>query len=68
MPDIDTISLAEAEARISKILSQVEKQFGALVQAIEIRDVEVTTMDDDRRQIRRRPVIILQTVPGSNWG
>jgi hypothetical protein len=60
--------LRAAEIEIAKILAQVEKEMDALVETVDVYDIEVTALDDDRRQLQRRVNITLRRNPGSNWG
>jgi hypothetical protein len=57
-----------AEREIAAILARLELETTSLVRAVEIRDVEVTGMMDDRRQLQRQVLIKLDPIPGSNWG
>jgi hypothetical protein len=57
-----------AEREIAAILARLERETTSLVRAVEIRDVEVTGMMDDRRQLQRQVLIKLDPIPGSNWG
>jgi hypothetical protein len=57
-----------AEREIAAILARLERETTSLVRAVEIRDVEVTGMMDDRRQLQRQVLIELDPIPGSNWG
>jgi hypothetical protein len=57
----------DAEKRISAILADLEKQTGCHVVTVDVVDVNVTAMGDDREQWMRRFRIDLQRPPGTRW-
>ena len=62
---INPITVAERE--IAAILGQLERDTGSIVTDIEIKSIEVTSMQDDRRMLRQRVVIELERLPGTCW-
>lgn len=56
-----------AERQIAAILAMVEEQTGALVERIEIVDVDVTQVQHGRQQWLRHVRIGLKPVPGTRW-
>lgn len=66
MAEIDR-QLAQAESDIARVLATLEKTTDSLVESIDLIDMEVTTFDDDRRQLQRHVRITLRRNPGSNW-
>jgi len=58
----------KAEYEIAKILQQLEKDEDRIVDAVEIKDVEITKIGDARPQYLRRVLITTHRIPGSNWG
>lgn len=60
-------SLLDAEREIAAILKRVELDTGALVESIEVRDTDVTTLLDNGVRIRREVHIALRRNPGAGW-
>jgi len=57
----------EAELAIARILATLEKETGALVRDISIRDFDITTFADERPQFIRQVCIRLEPLPGTHW-
>jgi hypothetical protein len=62
-----TMTLDQAERAIADVLRRLEIDTGCVVDAISTTDIEVTTVEDERRQVRRRVVIELKRLPGQSW-
>lgn len=58
---------SEAEQNIAKILQQFELASGDLVTGVEIRNVEVTRINDSRPRWKSQVVIETQRTPGRDW-
>jgi len=56
-----------AECEIAEILAQLERDTGSIVTDIDIKSIEVTSMQDDRRMLQQRVVIELERLPGTCW-
>lgn len=71
MPDKNTMNNTStiyfAEKKISTILAELEAENGALVEKIDIVNVEITGISDDREQLSRRVEIKMKRIPGSHW-
>jgi hypothetical protein len=61
------MTLDQAERAIADVLRRLEIDTGCVVDAISTTDIEVTTVEDERRQVRRRVVIELKRLPGQSW-
>ena len=61
------MNISEAEREIARVLAALEKENDCIVDLVALRDIEVTTMGDDRQQLQRRVVIETHRIPGSNW-
>jgi hypothetical protein len=59
--------IKQAESEISAILAKLERDTGAVVESISVRDIEVTTVGDSRREIVRKVVVETCRPPGTNW-
>lgn len=62
------MDISTAERQIAVILSQLERETGSVVRAIEVTDIEVTKIDSVRREMERRISIDLERLPGTHWG
>jgi len=67
MSDTTAELATRAESRIAGILAALEIETDSTVESIDIRNLEVTTITDDRPQLRRAVVIKLYRHPGSQW-
>lgn len=56
-----------AEKQISIILAKLEEQTGSIVDRIELRDTEITSIRDDRPKWQRSLIIELKRLPGTCW-
>jgi hypothetical protein len=61
------MTLDKAESQIKEILKQLESDTDSLIESIEVTDIEITGMGDDRKQLQRRVLIELRRNPGSHW-
>jgi hypothetical protein len=61
------MKIADAEREIATILARLEHENDGYVEAIAVKDIEVTTLDSDRMQIARSVQISFKPKPGSNW-
>lgn len=59
--------LAAAEVQIAAVLAKLERETDALVDDIQIKQMEVTRMQDDRPQMHRYVKITMHRAPGSQW-
>jgi hypothetical protein len=66
MADKDGL-ITTAEKDIAKILAKLEEDTGAIVAQVEVRDMEVTCVDDQRPQWLRSVGINVKRVPGTRW-
>jgi aspartokinase-like uncharacterized kinase len=66
MADKDGL-ITTAEKDIAKILAKLEEDTGAIVAQVEVRDMEVTCVDDQRPQWLRSVMINMRRVPGTRW-
>lgn len=57
----------EAEHQIAAILQRFEISAGRQVQDIEVVDIDLTSIEDRYRRMRRRIEITLEPTPGSQW-
>lgn len=60
-------SIQEAETQIEKILQALEIETDALVEAIELRQTDVTKLMDARERVRMSVQISLKRQPGHEW-
>lgn len=60
-------AVKRAELRIGTILAALERETASLVDDVEIRNIAVTTVCDEREQIRRRVAVDLKRLPGTCW-
>lgn len=61
------MNLEDAESAIAQILRDLERDTDCIVDSLQFEDIEVTRLDDDRRQFRRRVRIQLTRLPGHGW-
>ena len=59
--------IAEAEREVSRILAKLEADTGMLLEQLEIRDYDVTTIGDKRQQLLRRVKVQMKRLPGTRW-
>lgn len=57
----------KAEQQIAKILSELERETGDLVENVEIVSADSTTMSDTRPQHECWIQITMQRIPGRRW-
>lgn len=57
----------EAEKLVAGILQRFEESSGDLVESVEIRNVEITRIDDTRPRWMTQVVIRTQRTPGRDW-
>jgi hypothetical protein len=62
------VNINEAESAIADILRQLETDTDCVIDTVSLVDVEVTKLNDDRRQFLRRVLIETHRLPGSLWG
>lgn len=58
--------IRNAQEAITKILSDLEKESGGVVESIRIHNVDITSLDDSAKKIKRIVNIVLITK--STWG
>jgi hypothetical protein len=56
-----------AEREIAAILAQLERDTGSIATDIDIKSIEVTTMQDDRRMLQQCVLVELERLPGTCW-
>jgi len=61
------MKIHDAEQEIATILAGVEREYEADVDGIEIQDIEVTRMEDNRPQLQRHVRIEMKRRPGQDW-
>lgn len=61
------MNIAEATQQINDILRSLEVSTGSVVESIELRDIEVTTVGDLERQWLRSVAIEMKRLPGTKW-
>lgn len=59
--------IAAAEKEIARVLAKLESDTGMVLETIDVRDIEVTTLGDDRPQWLRRVAIEMKRLPGTRW-
>jgi hypothetical protein len=59
--------ICEAERQINCVLEQLERDTGQMVEALSLRDVDITTIADDGTQLLRSAAVVLKRLPGSRW-
>jgi hypothetical protein len=59
--------LTVAEREIAAILAQLERDTGSIATDIDIKSIEVTTMQDDRRMLQQCVLVELERLPGTCW-
>lgn len=62
------MNLNEAELAVAKILAQLEADTGSLVDAVNLKMVEVTNMMDKRQRFAMMVIIDLKRLPAHDWG
>jgi hypothetical protein len=67
MTDKQINPITKAEREIAAILAQLERDTGSIVTDIEIKSIEVTTMQDDRRMLQQCVLVELERLPGTCW-
>ena len=60
-------AIHRAEAEIARVLADLERETGSLVETLDLEDLDVTQLGNDRQQVLRRPVIRMRRMPGSEW-
>lgn len=68
MNNLNVPLIRAAEKEIAMLLAKLEKDADALVEAIAVIDVDVTTAGDVRKQLLRRVLIDMRRIPGAEWG
>ena len=56
-----------AEEEIGWLLKELEQETGAVVESIELVDLDVTTIEMDRPKVRRSVSISMKRIPGTEW-
>jgi hypothetical protein len=56
-----------AEKRISVILSNLEHETGSVVRTLDLQDIDITKMNDSRKQLVRCVKIEMERLPGTKW-
>ena len=59
--------IAEAERKVADIIRQLEIDTGDIVKSIGCEELEVTSIEDDRRRLKMRVVIETERPPGRDW-
>ena len=59
--------IAEAEREVSRILAKLEADTGMLLEQLEIRDYDVTTIEDKRQRLLRHVKVQMKRPPGTRW-
>lgn len=61
------MNIAEATHCINDILRTLEVSTGSVVESIELRDINVTTVDSGEQQLVRSVQIEMKRLPGTKW-
>lgn len=61
------MNLKEAKSQINQILCQLEVATGSVVESIDLRDIDVTTVDGGGVELTRSVQIELKRLPGTKW-
>lgn len=64
----ELVSLENAEKQIARILAQLELSSGSLVEKVEIRTVDVTSITSKQSDYMMQVRIQLRRLPGHQWG
>lgn len=64
---ITNIDLPTATQRINDILRSLEVSTGSVVESIELRDLDATTVDSLEQQLVRSVQIEMKRLPGTKW-
>ena len=67
MSDKNDDAIYEAEKQVRGILSALEAETQTLIDSIEIVEMDVSKIGDDRQRIRRRVRITTKQIPGADW-
>ena len=59
--------ISKAELEIAKILEEVERETGSVVESVFLDDIEVTTIESTRQELARRVRLEVKRLPGTNW-
>lgn len=59
--------VVEAEKKIARVLAELETNTGMVVDYLELNDIDVTTVGDDRPQLIRSLNIKMKRLPGTKW-
>lgn len=59
--------ISQAQKQIAAILAKLEKEGDIVVKSIELDDIDVTKVGDDRRVMRRSVSIDCERLPGCDW-
>ena len=60
--------ISAAEHKIAAILEKLEAETNMVLDTIKVKDIEVTTLTDDRPQWIRHMRIEMYRLPGTRWG
>ena len=61
------MKVEEAERAIGAILAKLEETNGGYVEAIAVKDIEVTCLTSHGREFQRRVQIDFKHKPGTHW-
>lgn len=56
-----------AQRDIAKILAKLEVDTGSVVESIDLRDIDVTSIDSEREEWQRAVIVELKRLPGTRW-
>jgi hypothetical protein len=57
-----------AEVAVGKLLATLETETGMVLDSLIVHSIDVTSHEDERRQLLRRVRIEMHRLPGSQWG
>lgn len=60
--------ISTAEMEIARILKQLEIDTESVVERVDLIDVEITRVSEDRSSFIRHVELTLKRMPGMNWG
>lgn len=61
------MDVTTATQQINDILRELEVSTGSVVESIELRDIDVTTVDSGEQQLVRSVAIEMKRLPGTKW-
>lgn len=57
----------EATREITRILADLERKTGMVVDSLSLYDLDITSIEDDRPQLSRSVLLEMKRLPGTRW-